>query len=297
MQDNARNGRQKQYKHFCPIITTNMPEKIRNKIMKEFNVIFAGCAKNVGAFIAKNMQNINACGAKFKSFQLIIYENDSNDNTRDIMVENKQDNYHYIFEDGIREPARTVRLANARNKLLEKMRELTQTGDYHYLVMMDLDDVNVTGLFVNTMETCFDYDTTDWEAMTANQYGGYYDLWALRHNIIIKDDFWKEKHYNTELHENEILITLPHLAFPEDTLVDVDSAFGGMAIYKISAIPENAKYVGEYYNDDEKYNHVCPIKDISDYNQKCEHVDFHKSIKDAAGRIYINTNFINSSVG
>ena len=272
-----------------------MVERYRRKLMKNFNVIFAGCARNVEKCIKTNLDHINACGAKFKSFQLIIYENDSTDNTRTILNEAKKDNYHYIFEDNVTEPARTVRLAHGRNQIIAKMRELDTYGVYHYLIMMDLDNINSSGSFIDSIETCFDYETDDWDVLTANQTGGYYDLWALRYSEIIDGDFWKDKYYKEEIEETQRIIIVPQLILPQDTLIEVDSAFGGIAIYKISSIPEDAKYVGKY-PDDKPYDHVCPIKDISDYNQKCEHVDFHESIRNHGGKIFVNPNFINQHV-
>ena len=50
------------------------------------------------------------------------------------------------------------------------------------------------------------------------------------------------------------------------SFIEVDSAFGGLAIYKTSSIPKNAKYIGENKNN----------------NPICEHVRFHKFIKDSA---------------
>ena len=49
------------------------------------------------------------------------------------------------------------------------------------------------------------------------------------------------------------------------SFIEVDSAFGGLAIYKISSIPKNAKYIGEDKNN----------------NPTCEHVRFHEFIKDS----------------
>ena len=235
-----------------------MVERYRRKLMKNFNVIFAGCARNVEKCIKTNLDHINACGAKFKSFQLIIYENDSTDNTRTILNEAKKDNYHYIFEDNVTEPARTMCLAHGRNQLIAKMRELDTYGVYHYLIMMDLDNINSSGSFIDSIETCFDYETDDWDVLTANQTGGYYDLWALRYSEIIDGDFWKDKYYKEEIEETQRIIIVPQLILPQDTLIEVDSAFGGIAIYKISSIPEDAKYVGKY-PDDKPYDHVCPM--------------------------------------
>ena len=57
--------------------------------------------------------------------------------------------------------------------------------------------------------------------------------------------------------------------------LEVDSAFGGIAIYKVSIIGD-CKYIGSY----------------DDGTELCEHVPFHQCIKENGGKIYINTDFL-----
>jgi len=123
------------------IITSKKKENFTSKnIMKSYNVIFAGTCKNIENMLI----HIDVCGNKFNSYKLIIYENDSTDNTRNLLIKNKKDNYLYIFEDNVTEPLRTIRLANGRNKILNKVREINTYNTYQYLIMIDLDDVNIT---------------------------------------------------------------------------------------------------------------------------------------------------------
>ena len=63
---------------------------------------------------------------------------------------------------------------------------------------------------------------------------------------------------------------------PSAELIEVDSAFGGLAIYRKSDIPQDASYVGVDENGDEV----------------CEHVSFHFSIKKNKGKIFINPKLI-----
>ena len=58
-------------------------------------------------------------------------------------------------------------------------------------------------------------------------------------------------------------------------LIPVNSAFGGIAIYKIKSIQE-CRYNGLY--DDE--------------GEKCEHVDFNECIRSKGGKIFINSSFL-----
>jgi hypothetical protein len=64
---------------------------------------------------------------------VILYENDSKDKTRSILEKHKKENYHYIFEDNVKEPLRTKRLANGRNKILEKMHEINKDKYYEHI--------------------------------------------------------------------------------------------------------------------------------------------------------------------
>ena len=60
--------------------------------------------------------------------------------------------------------------------------------------------------------------------------------------------------------------------------IQVDSAFGGLAVYRRSEI-YNAEYTGIDHNNSEV----------------CEHVAFHKTIRDNNGLIFINPMLINTT--
>ena len=165
--------------HFTKNIKENYESnnELKNK-MKQYNVIFAGCCRSVEPFIKNILEHIEECGKKFNNYSVIIYENDSTDKTRQILNENKRDNYYYILENNILEPKRTKRLERARNIILNKAREINKNKYYQYLILLDMDEANDKGTFVKTIDNCF--LTDDWDVMTSNQNGRYYDLWALR---------------------------------------------------------------------------------------------------------------------
>jgi hypothetical protein len=248
--------------------------------MKDCNVIFAGTVKNVDKYIEKNLEHIDTCGKKFKNYIVIIYENDSTDLTRSILNRKKKSNYYYIFENNITEPKRTVRIANGRNKILEKANELNKNNSYDCLIMLDLDDVNISGKFIDSIDSCFELNK-DWDVLTGNQSDKYYDIYALRKKGLIEFDCWKEaskavdKGMNIEEAKQKYVFGIVD-KFDKDQLIEVDSAFSGIAIYRLSSIASDCKYVGT-------------LEDNSDI---CEHVLFHKCLKDNNKKIYINTNFL-----
>jgi hypothetical protein len=241
-------------------------------IKYNYDVIFAGTVRNCEPYIKKTLENINECGKKFNNYYVVIYENDSNDKTRKILNENKKSNYFYIFDDGIKEHRRTVRLSNGRNKILDKVKELS----CDYLIMLDMDDVNKSGKFVDSIESCFKY--SNWDVLTGNQTGKYYDLWALRKQDLINYDCLREiARTNDQDKKNHIINIINNTYFDNNGLLEVDSAFGGIAIYKISSI-KNCRYNGVHPDEEEK----------------CEHVDFNECIKENGGKIFINTEFYTS---
>ena len=239
--------------------------------LKQYNVIFAGTCRNVENTIEDILKYIDECGKSFNNYFVIIYENDSTDKTVDLLLKNKKENYKYIIEHDD-DPRRTVRLSNGRNKILDEVKKIS--NDYDYLVMLDLDDANNKGTFVNSIESNFNFD--NWDVLTGNQKDTYYDIWALREKNTIMNDIFRDI---TDINErNNILNNLQYNnPFSKTELTEVDSAFGGIAIYKLSSIPNHCEYNGLY----------------PDGEEKCEHVDFHKCIKENGGKIYINPYFLN----
>ena len=68
--------------------------------------------------------------------------------------------------------------------------EINKDKYYDYFIILDMDDVNYSGNFVDSIETCFDYE--NWDVLTANSSGIYYDLWALRKKEDMEYDCWEK---------------------------------------------------------------------------------------------------------
>ena len=169
-----------------------------------------------------------------------------------------------------------MRIANGRNNVLEKVQELNANNEYDYLVMLDMDNITESGKFVDSIDSCF--TDLNWDVLTGNQSDAYYDKWAIRKKGLLDWDCWVEakKAMSAGMSQSEAHSKYIHVFDKFDTgqRLEVDSAFGGIAIYKISSIGD-CKYVGSY----------------EDGTELCEHVPFHKCIKDNGGKIYINGDF------
>jgi hypothetical protein len=239
---------------------------------EENSVTIVGTARNIDKYLDKIIEKIEMISSLFKKSNIVIYENDSNDKTINILINwknNSKLNIRIISEKNI-PGKRTHRLSYARNKLLNIALELNN----YYLVVMDLDNVNLL-LTKKYFLSSFNYKN-DWACLCANQKDKYYDLWALR----TKDDWlnfdcWEcvNKKKNVNFCVNSRYKNLPK----QKELIEVNSCFGGLAIYKIKYL-KDCKYYGGTNND-----------------EVCEHVNLNNDIRlKNNGKIYINTNMINS---
>jgi hypothetical protein len=250
---------------------------INNNIINQYNVVITGCCRNVKYFIEKNILIMNEIGKKFKKYKIVIYENDSTDNTREILKTMNNENTDHIFEDNVNITNRTMRIAHCRNKILDHVNKLY--SNYDYLLMLDLDDVLFTGKLIDTIHTCFLYKTEQWDAMFANCSDNYYDIYALRKKKYLMSCCWNNANilqltgmsrsmaYNDCI--NKYIIN-----YPIDTkIIPVVSAFGGAGLYKLKSL-KNIKYNG--YEE----SHID--------KQICEHVPLNTQMYENGCKLYIN---------
>ena len=247
-------------------------------IKLDYKVIIAGCCRDVESYISNSIKIINDIGNNFKDYTVIIYENDSSDNTRNILTKLKKANYYYIFEDDINIPKRTERISRGRNKILEKLFEINKTKYHDFLIMIDLDDRIQSGKIIDTINTCFTYK--DWDVLTANSSIKYYDIWAYRKKGEKETDCWIDFDNDVEngmssddAYNKNVGIFLKPKPI-SNNLISVESAFGAVAVYKIESIGD------------------CRYEGIRNGNEICEHVPFHECLIKNNKKIFINTKML-----
>ncbi|MAN60174.1 MAG: hypothetical protein CMC08_10100 [Flavobacteriaceae bacterium] len=248
------------------------------------NILVVGTVRNCAHAIEKEYRQIAGALHRYKNVRYLIIESDSTDKTIAKLEQLKGMNPHFDYislgELRTQIPKRTERIAFCRNRYLEEIENNKLYQDIQYVIVTDLDGTN-TLLQEAHIESCWKRD--DWDVCAANQKGPYYDIWAFRHPVHSPDDClqYYQRLLTTEkkspLEARRLAIFSRMITIPQsDTWLEVDSAFGGMAIYKKESLVK-ARYLGI----DEKGNEVC------------EHVALHKQIKDMGGKIYINPNLIN----
>ena len=254
--------------------------------MNKDTILVVGIARNCETGVIKSIYNINNALKKFKTIKYLVIESDSADNTLSSLntLSKEISGFQYISLGQLKKlyPLRTDRISFCRNKYLSEINNNLLYDDIEYVIVADLDDVNTSLLTESGILSC--WEENKWDVCTANQKYAYYDLYALRHQIwqpndcLLQYDFLKKHGLSKEKALfSAIYSKMLHIKTNSDW-IEVDSAFGGLAIYKKNIL-QDVQYIGLDENG----------KEI------CEHVLFHAQLKNKGYRIYINPKLINGS--
>lgn len=261
------------------------------RMVGEFNlqekpVLVVGIVKDIEKTLKKDIKNLEAALEFFKDVHWYLVESNSSDKSKEILADLKKQNKHFkYFSVNTSEnnnATRTEVMAIARNKYLSYIREHIDPLEFPYIVIADFNLLN-NKISIEAVLSSWTRD--DWDVVTANQSGRYYDIWALRHPLWSPNDCWEQhsflqKYFRFPEIVNAYAIRSRMINIPRDSeWIPVDSAFGGFAIYKSKFLINNFSYEGK--NDAGKII--------------CEHVYFNKKIKESGARIFINTSLINTN--
>lgn len=254
-----------------------------NMSLASESVLVMACGRNVETAIPGFQRNVYAIVKPFRNYRILLGESDSTDGTLSTMQQwRANDTRVHLYAHGNLSQTfsflRTQRIAVCRNSLLENARKNNWMKEARFIFMMDMDINRNSILTLTNVLTNFEYDTRDWAVMTASQTKRYYDIWALRSDVV-NYDCWKVvgTFRNRELAAQKFIVvhTKP---IPKDFgLIPVSSAFGGFGIYQTRYL-NNCTYEGF---------------DLID-REKCEHISFHECIVRNGGKIFINPRFQNS---
>ena len=252
-------------------------------------IAFLICAKNCSKDIDETIFQSKRICSLFKNSIILIAENDSIDDTSKKIKEysNKGEVKYFNF-DGLDSQlnSRTQRLAFLRNFLLNKVKD-----ECDYVIISDADSV-LKNFDLSGIINSFCIPLQNWDVIGANCNDRYYDVWTLRTKTF-DYNCWDLINHKRQAGVHD-LITIPSIiaknqvAIPKNKdLIEVDSCFGGLAIYKSSSI-KDAEYDGKLKNC-ECLRHNILGKCIDEIS---EHVPFNKKIKENGGKIFINPKLI-----
>lgn len=228
------------------------------------SVAICGLARSLGERVHDTMDRIDALGQEFGNYGVVIFENDSTDDTPKHLKEWAAYNPHVdvISEKmarkhwpATRDLGRMADLAEYRNRCRTEV--LRKHGSFDYVIVLDTDLANwsVPGI-INTLAQP-DWDmmgSVSWAKMPKGNWV-HYDVWAFRN-----PDY-------TPLSARQVNPWLPRMG---TAVVPVKSCFGGLGVYRMEAY-KSACYAGT----------------------DCEHVCLHRAMTEAGyGRIFINPSMV-----
>lgn len=227
------------------------------------NVLVCGVVKNIGNLLINNINLAYQLKDKCNKFKMIIYENNSTDNTKEILKSVSVDNNIKVIMENISEEdikknskiwtytkvtgsnhsCRIEQICNARNKVIEEINK-EEYNDYNIVVWIDLDS---KGFDVNEIEqSIIQVKNNEKIVLTANS-PSYYDYYALRskHSIfnllgpeIIGERFWS----TVSRKKRKKLYNIRPINFNGNTSpMEIYSGFNGIGVYHKNVF-KNYKY-------------------------------------------------------
>jgi hypothetical protein len=256
-------------------------------------IVFAGCARNCAEFLPGTLANIDRIAGLFTDASFVLIENDSTDATRTLLREwcNSHPTAHLITRDDFYTSApRTIRLARLRSEYTALVKR--KFADRDYLVVLDCDNVNASEINLDAVMRAVDFLAQDKSraGVFANSLPVYYDMWALRHPELCPGDALEEvldyaarfRVPADEAFTNTFAKRIFQLEVDGPSL-EVDSAFGGLAIYKMSSILTNrAPFIGY------KKKVLPSQKGWTEVGfQLCEHVSFNAGFRARGEKLFV----------
>ena len=251
-----------------------------NKRPEESSVLICGTARNIERKIDEYFQIMTCSFTNFKTVTFLVCESFSDDRTQEkleLLQKSGVPLEFFIDKDvALDEKSRTVRIASARNSIRKVITEKYKTFDY--VVMADMDGVN-RDLTKEAVDSCWKWK--GWDVAFSNQPYRYYDIWALRADNWCEYDCWAEyvslSRVMTAKRAKKIAITSKMRSISVNASpIEVKSAFGGLAIYKMEAFL-SGEYLGK----------------TTDGYAICEHVTFHADLHRKDYKLFIIPSFVN----
>ena len=271
-------------------------------IIKKFeyeDILVVGTVSNVSKSINQEIYRLMRALSNVKKVRFYLVESDSTDSTVHELsiLKSTLDSFDFLSLGILKEtiPDRLDRIRFCRNKYIDFIRSCNLENCPTYTIVADLDGMN-TAISKTGVKSCF--KRLDWDVVTANQTFGYYDILALRKDGWQEAD-WREEYESAK--EALVLNRINHFKLirrlrrflyldrlkhkllyskmkkikKNSSWISVNSAFGGLAIYK-TEIFHKYDYEKEFYSIE------------------TDHVSLNRKIVRGGGKIFINPLFINS---
>lgn len=250
--------------------------------MSTQEIAVVGIARNVEATLRRETRRLNLELTKiFKRVSFFIVESDSSDKSVEELskLKDRIPNFSFVSLGNIQPkiPDRIERLRFCRNQYVAWL----QSSTAPYVLVCDFDIVSKQ--FLSKDLHLAMSNLPEWDGIFTNQKGRYYDIFALRHPEWSPDDCYvnyktlRNKMAIGEAKNLAIWSRMRKISL-ESNPIEVDSAFGGMGLYR-SGVFKTFDYT----------------PDENSVPGECEHVTLNRKIRRAGGRLFIVPSFTNFS--
>lgn len=220
--------------------------------MAQSSVVICGLARNVENILPQTMERIERLASMFADFRIVIYENDSKDQTKALLIRWASQNPRVDLTieqrgDPINPIARCLKRAERMACYRHSCQQLVRSryADFSHVVVVDTDLQN--GWHDDGIANTFGHE--DWDFVGSN--GLILRRSGLSLNVYVQYDAWAfrlDKQF-TPLSTAEVNYYKWQRGEP---LVPVTSCFGGLGIYRMPAFLAG-RYSGE---DTEHVTHL-----------------------------------------
>lgn len=256
------------------------------------SIIICGIVRDAEVGLRKNIPILKEILEKFKDYRVFIYENDSVDSTKQLLLDwqtNASDKIHISINNtdccksipttkmptGVNpffSHKRIDKMAKLRNYYLDYVSEKGWIADYMMVVDLDVAKLNVKSIM-----SSFADGVPKWDAVTAFGYSTSPEFFKRRYHDSYALTLWEDR--NIPQTEEMIVKNSRNLGSlkPSDDWIRVASAFGGVAIYRFESI-SGLRYSVPAMDNDDSY-----------VEARCEHYSLYKQMIDNGNdKIYIN---------
>lgn len=261
--------------------------------MKTKKVVIAGLLRNTASRIPEIERRVEALGKLFSDYRVLIVENDSKDNTRNLLLNWSKRNPKVIIlgcgynvsechlgfkptEGHSVYRSRIEKMVYLRNIYLNEIKK--NYSNYDYSIIWDFDIIG--SVYLDGIANSFGYLKSEPNLDIVCAYGIYtwgpikifYDTYA----ILEKGDVFDIKYKRSHDIRKGLGLGLKYKRGNEP--ISVNSCFSGFTIYKMKSLLSPQVY----YSTSSK----------EDNNLECEHVGLHRRATNSGFNIKMNPNMI-----
>lgn len=279
----------KLYNQYGNHLTHNDNEYLKNVTVgrekaSKSKIILCSLARNISKVFEKTKSRFEYIGSQFQEYKIVVFENDSLDNSRELLASWTLSNNNVIllqccdmgdcdcrlqtrtgYGYGTFSKERLSKMAVYRQEYLNFVKKYFNHFDYMLVVDFDLDGcINVDGLFDSIVKE-------EWGAIFCNgrvSFPGSFGMKTIPYDsmavLFMEDDYMIKSYGLVKLLKNTLKMELNGY---NSHYYEVKSAFNGYGLYRIKSL-DGCSYVSN--------------------SNACEHINLAKCLHDKGEKMYIN---------